>query len=41
MPKLIDNDHKSCQVVRRHWDGAAWAIAYYAPWFDVPDGSVR
>ncbi|AOX17974.1 hypothetical protein A0U89_13505 [Kozakia baliensis] len=25
----------SCQVVRRHWDGVSWAIAAYAPWFDV------
>jgi len=24
-----------CQVVRRHWDGVSWAIAAYAPWFDV------
>ena len=23
----------TCQVVRRHWDGVAWAIPRYAPWF--------
>mgnify|MGYP001306423307 CR=1 FL=1 len=32
---IADYRRPSCQVVRRHLDGVSWAIAAYAPWFDV------